>query len=168
MSNYIRVINRAYWPCEEKINEGIDVNTIGANTITQEFRTKDNTLSLWAVENTEDVVLAMICKASKIDDMFTLKIEDELLKNSKLEVVNEGSNSLIKDINKFHYNIKNLNYKKLANVSKLIIEALKNEDNLEFFTKNDIIRILKKAIKEGRLSKESLNKKIQKEIEKTA
>ena len=63
MTNYIRVINPAYWPDEDEINNGIDINNLGANTITQELRTKDNTLSLWAVDDPQDVVLAMISNA---------------------------------------------------------------------------------------------------------
>ena len=166
MTNYIRVINPAYWPDEDEINNEIDINNLGANTITQELRTKDNTLSLWAVEDPQDVVLAMISNASRIDDMCTLKIDDHILSNSNLEVVNESANSRIKDLNDFHYNIKNLTYKKLADVSKVIIEALKKEENLEIFTKNDIIIILKNAITNGRLTMKSLPKSIRQEIEK--
>lgn len=166
MPNYIRVINRAYWPGEEEINIGVDINNLGANTITQELRTKDNTLSLWAVDNPEDVVLAMVSNASRIDDMCTLKIDDHILSNSNLEVINESGHSRIEDLNEFHYNIKNLTYKKLADVSAVIIEALKNEENLEIFTKNDIIKILRKAITSERLALKSLPKKIKEELEK--
>lgn len=166
MPNYIRVINRAYWPDDDDIIKGYDINNLGANTITQELRTKDNTLSLWAVDNTEDVVLAMVSNATKIDDMCTLRIDDEIIENNNLEVKNESGNSRIQDLNEFHYNIKNLTYKKLADVSKVILEALKSEGNLETFTKKDIIKILKKAISEERLNPKKLSKNIQKELEK--
>lgn len=166
MPNYIRVINRAYWPDEEEITRGYNIDNLGANTITQDLRTKDNTLSLWAVENTQDVVLAMVSNATKIDDICTLKIDDGIINDSGLEVKNEVGNSRIKDLNEFHYNIKNLTYKKLADVSKVIIEALKNEDNLETFTKKSIIKILKKAIDDKRLDPRTLSKNIQKELEK--
>ncbi|MBR3888670.1 MAG: hypothetical protein IKJ32_06185 [Clostridia bacterium] len=166
MANYIRVINRAYWPSEDEISKGINIDEIGANTITQELKTKDNTLSLWAVENPEDVVLAMISNASRIDDMYTLKIEDDILYAKKLNVVNDHANSRIKELNEFHYNIRDLNYKKLADVAGAIIEALREETNLEVFTKKDIIMILKKAIIEKRVAIQDLHKKIREEIEK--
>lgn len=166
MPNYIRVINRAYWPEDGDINKGINIEDLGANTITQELKTKDNTLSLWAVDNTEDVVLAMVSNANRIDDMYTLRIEDEILEGSDLEIINEHGNSKIKDLNKFHYNIINLNYKKLADVSKVIIEALKKDDNLEMYLKKDIIQILKKAILEKRLNPKTLHPNIREELEK--
>ena len=73
MPNYIRVINRPYWPSEEKINNGIDIQKLEARTITQDLRTKDNTLSIWCIDNPEDAVLAMVLNANRIEDMFTLK-----------------------------------------------------------------------------------------------
>lgn len=164
MPNYIRVINRPYWPSEEKINNGIDIQKLEARTITQDLRTKDNTLSIWCIDNPEDAVLAMVLNANKIEDMFTLKIDEELLINNNLEFKNETGSTQLTDINQFHYNIKNITYKSLADVSKVIIEALKNDDNLNSYSQKDIIEMINKALEDGRIKK--VNKKLQEYLEK--
>lgn len=162
MPNYVRIINRALWPKTDDIMHGFDVDKLEAKTITKEFRNNDNTLSLWAVENEDDAVLAMITSANKIDDMWTLKISDSIIENSKLEVKNEATHPNVKGIGQFHYNIKNLTYKSLADVSNVIIEALKNEDNLKEYTKNDIQEILDDAVEEGRVNPSLLKFKYKK------
>ena len=162
MPNYVRIINRALWPKTDDIMHGFDVDKLEAKTITKEFRNNDNTLSLWAVENEDDAVLAMITSANKIDDMWTLKISDSIIENSKLEVKNEATHPNVKGIGQFHYNIKNLTYKSLADVSNVIIEALKNEDNLKEYTKNDIQEILDDAVEQGRVNPSLLKFKYKK------
>ena len=164
MPNYVRIINRALWPKTDDIMHGFDVDKLEAKTITKEFRNNDNTLSLWAVENVDDAVLAMITSANKIDDMWTLKISDSIIENSKLEVKNEATHPNVKGIGQFHYNIKNLTYKSLADVSNVIIEALKNEENLREYTKNDIQEILDDAIEQGRVDPKLLRFKYKKEV----
>lgn len=164
MPNYIRIINRALWPKTEEIKQGFDVDNLEAKTVTKEFRNSDNTLSLWAVENEDDAVLAMITKSEKIYDMWTLRISDSAIKNSNLEIKNEASYPNVSGIGKFHYNIKNLTYKSLADVSQVIIEALKDEKNLKEYTKNDILNILNDAINQNRVNPSLLSKSIRKEL----
>lgn len=162
MPNYVRIINRALWPKTDDIMHGFDVDKLEAKTITKEFRNNDNTLSLWAVENEDDAVLAMITSANKIDDMWTLKISDSIIENSKLEVKNEATHPNVKGIGQFHYNIKNLTYKSLADVSNVIIEALKNEENLREYTQNDMQEILDDAVEQGRVNPSLLKFKYKK------
>lgn len=162
MPNYVRIINRALWPKTDDIMHGFDVDKLEAKTITKEFRNNDNTLSLWAVENEDDAVLAMITSASKIEDMWTLKISDFIIENSNLEVKNEATHPNVKGIGQLHYNIKNLTYKSLADVSNVIIEALKNEENLREYTKNDIQEILDDAVEQGRVNPSLLKFKYKK------
>ena len=155
MPNYIRIINRALWPKTEDLEEGFDVNKIEVKTITKEFRNNDNTLSLWAVENEDDAVLAMVTGAKKIEGMWTLKISNEIIENSKLEVKNEAS-----------HNIKNLTYKSLADVSNVIIDALKDDKNLREYTKSDIREILNDAVRKGKVDYSLLDEKLKNEINK--
>lgn len=164
MPNYIRIINRPYWPKEDEINIGVDIQNIEARTITQDLKTKDNTLSLWYVSNEDDAVLAIVSCAQKIEDIHTLKINDDIIENSGLEIENKLGKTIVEDLNEFHFNIKNLTYKKLADVSNIIIESLKNEKNFKSYTRDDIIRILRKAIEEGRIKEKSLAPRIREQI----
>lgn len=166
MPNYIRIINRALWPKTEDLVEGFDVNKIEAKTITKEFRNNDDTLSLWAVENEDDAVLAMVTGAKKIEGMWTLRISNEIIENSKLEVKNEASHPNVKEIGRFHYNIKNLTYKSLADVSNVIIDALKDDKNLREYTKSDIREILNAAVRKGKVDYSLLDEKLKNEINK--
>lgn len=164
MPNYIRIINRPFWPTNEEIKKGVDIQNLEARAIAWDLRTKDNDLSIWCVDNPEDAVLAMVLGAQRIEDTFTLKIDESLLKDNNLEFKNEEGHTALRDINSFHYNIKNLTYKKLADVSNVIIEALKDEKNLESFDQQQIIDIINEALKEGRIK--SINKKLMEYIEK--
>jgi len=164
MPSYIRIINRPFWPTNEEIKNGVDVLNLEARAIAWDLRTKDNDLSMWCIDNPEDAVLAMVLGAQRIDDTFTLKIEESLLTAHHLEFKNEKGHTSLRDINPFHYNIKKLTYKKLSDVSNVILEALKDERNLESFDQQQIIEIINKALSEGRIKK--INENLQKYIEK--
>ena len=128
------------------------------------MKTKDNTLSLWYVSNEDDAVLAIVSSAQKIEDIHTLKISDDIIENSGLEIENKTGKTIVKDLNEFHFNIKNLTYKKLADVSNIIIESLKNEKNFKSYTREDIIRILRKAVEDGRIKERSLAPRVRDQI----
>lgn len=166
MPDFIRVVNPGFWPEEEIINNGYNIDNVNADAITKDLKTTENTLSLWALKDTNDVVLAMASNSSRICDIYTLKLNNEIIDKSDLEILNEPGNSRISDINSFHYNIKNLTYKKLSDVSKVIIESLKDVNNLNTFTKKDVIKILKKAVLDKRLNIESLNDNVKKVVMK--
>ena len=164
MPNYIRIINRPFWPTNEEIEKGVDIQDLQARAVAWDLRTKDNDLSIWCVDNPEDAVLAMVLGAQRIEDTFTLKIDESLLENNNLVYKNEQGHTDLRDINQFHYNIKNLTYKSLADVSNVILEALKDENNLESFEQEKIIEIINKALNEGRIK--TINQKLKEYIEK--
>ena len=164
MPNYIRIINRPFWPTNEEIEKGVDIQDLQARAVAWDLRTKDNDLSIWCVDNPEDAVLAMVLGAQRIEDTFTLKIDESLLENNNLVYKNEQGHTALRDINQFHYNIKNLTYKSLADVSNVILEALKDENNLESFEQEKIIEIINKALNEGRIK--TINQKLKEYIEK--
>lgn len=160
MPSYIRIINRPYWPNEDEINSGVEIGELNANTITIDLRSKDNTLSLWRVDNEDEAVLAIASGLNKLNDIFTLKLDEKALEDSGLRLENEKGNTIVKDINKFHYNIKDVTYNRLGQVSNIIIESLKNDDNLKSYIIDDIIIILRKAIEEGRIKEKSLHENV--------
>lgn len=156
MPNYIRIINRPRWPVD--VTKDVDIKKLSASTITMELRTIDNDLSLWAVEDEDDAVLAMVTNAEKFQAMWTLRISEDIMRKNKLEIKNDVSNKTnVKGIGEFHYNIKNLTYQSLADVAKAIIEALKKEDeNLKNYSKEDVQKVLENAIKKGKVDPKKL------------
>ena len=106
MPNYIRIINRPRWPVD--VTKDVDIKKLSASTITMELRTIDNDLSLWAVEDEDDAVLAMVTNAEKFQAMWTLRISEDIMRKNKLEIKNDVSNKTnVKGIGEFNYNIKN-------------------------------------------------------------
>lgn len=167
MCKYVRLIKRGRWPTEEEIDYNID--NISAKTIVQEMAMKgeENSLSIWQLENKEDIALAVISPAKQsIEKITAVKInKDELLKNG-LEIKEQEGNSVASCLNSNHFDIVNMNYKSLGNFAKVIIEALKDENNLEIITQKEVIEILKKAIDDGKVNKDDLSSDIINKIEK--
>lgn len=167
MCKYVRLIKRGRWPTEKEINYNID--NVSAKTIVQEMAMKgtDNSLSIWQLEDKEDIALAVISpNKQSVEKITAVKISKEELEKNGLEIKEQNGNSVASYLNSKHFDIVNMNYKSLGSFAKVIIEALKNEENLEVITQKEVETILKNAISDGRIDKDTLSSGIINEIEK--
>ena len=162
---YLRKINRGKWPSENTIPQA-KLKDIPADTVVTELKTLDNKLSVWKIENDEDLVDAFIALASNSDylgSIDAIKIDSEKMKN--LEFDSEIGDTPAKKINEKHRNIINLNYINLGSVIEAIIDGFQNEQNIRK-TRSEIKDILKKACADGKVKLEDLSQDIQKHLKK--
>ncbi|MBQ8901622.1 MAG: hypothetical protein IJY87_00970 [Bacilli bacterium] len=161
---FYRMIFKPFWPCEESI-DSLDecLNNLELRTIIKDFRTKDNTLSIWNLDDPKDVVLALINPNYRLEDAFFVKITKEELEANGLILNNNKGNSIFEELNENHYDIVDVNYKTLGKVSKLILSALKNGD-CELVTTHEIIKIIRKLVDEEKINVAKLPKEIKEKI----
>ena len=162
---YLRKINRGKWPSENTIPQA-KLKDIPADTVVTELKTLDNKLSVWKIENDEDLVDAFIALASNSDYLVSIdaiKIDSEKMKNLEFDL--EIGDTPAKKINEKHRNIINLNYINLGSVIEAIIDGFQNKHNIRK-TKSEIKDILKKACADGKVKLEDLSPDIQKHLKK--
>ena len=137
---------------------------IQSDAITKCLKTEGNTLSVWEIENKtelEDAILALITGPlqEKLSTIHIVIIErDILLKNNLTLTISDGKTAFNPMVQK-HIDISNLTYRKLGNIKNIIISCLDTQ-YFSTISKATLKEILKKAIDEGRLDKNSLNKKL--------
>ena len=137
---------------------------ITADTVVSELKTIGNKLSVWKIENDEDIIDAFIALASNSDYLGTIdaiKIDSEKMKD--LEFDTEVGDTPAIAINEKHRNIINLNYVSLGKVISAIIDAFQKNQNIRK-RKSEIKEILKKACGEGKLKLDDLSQDIQKHL----
>lgn len=154
----VRRINRAKW-------EQIDFNStddVSADTITNCLRTFNNELSVWKIENMselDDAILALITgsKQSKLRTLHYVIIDEALIIDNKIDLKETNGDTVVGDLVKMHKDITALTYVKLGIIKDLVIDSLLNNRS-SFFTRAKLKGLIKEAMKNGRVSKEELNK----------
>lgn len=170
MKRFVRMISRSNWPnTVDKLNEYFEnVNEIPAKAITQDINAKgsNNALSIWELKDERDLILSMINgNKTTISKMFFLFLDEELLQSYGFEAQNKQGTSLVQELNQYHYDIENMTYESLGEFAKVIITALKDENNNlkridEIIVKKTIIE----AVNEGKIEKDELNVELRKKL----
>jgi hypothetical protein len=145
MSLFVRKINkRRYIDIIKKYD---DVGETDADFVTSELRTRDNTLSIWAIESREDMgpaILAIALSSSRIETMDFIAFGPERLEALGLDIRKSepGVNPYTKAMD-MHYDIYNLRLHSLAKLTELY----KRTENRDFIriNKKDIDELVKKA-----------------------
>lgn len=74
-------------------------------------------------------------------------------------------NSLVEELNSYHYDIIDMNYKNLGDFARVIMTALKDEDNnLKRITRKEMKDILIDAISNNILKSEDLSEDMRKDL----
>lgn len=148
-----------------------DINNLCADTITSELRTSRNTLSTWVVNIGSDnlpcvkeVVLALITgsKVAKIESFDLVLIDTETANQFEFDGKELGDTGIEALKNK-HYNICNINYKQLGEISSLFISQVKNEKFCKI-SKKQIISIMKEAKSANIISLDNFNEQVRDEV----
>ena len=158
MSILVRRINRAKW--QQIINED-DTSDSSADAITNCLKTTNNDLSVWkidTIEGLENAFLALITgsQQTKLSTLHYVLLEENVVLEKGLSLKESEGDTNVVSLKNTHKDISKLTYRRLGIIKDLIIEQLKNDDET-FFTKSQLKEILKKAIHEGKVSKDSLN-----------
>lgn len=156
MPFYVRKISRSKW--EKGSKEDPDADAITGCT-----RTKDNTLSLWQInDNSEDeitkAILAFASSMTNIEAFDIIVIEEEKIREV-FTLENTEMNTPYKVMNSKHFDIVKIKYTTLKVVADVILAGIA-EGKTRKITKGQIVSLLKLACSDGRIIKEELNDKL--------
>lgn len=156
MTFFVRKISKAKWPSEEEIAETpLDTDiipSVRADALTTCLKTSQNTLSVWAVENSSDeeiekAILALItnAKLERLNRIQVVYFSKEDVINLGLPLEETDGDTVIESLSKLHNDLIDLNYEKLGKVSQLIISSLRTE-SVKTYNERKLKEILLKAI----------------------
>ena len=136
---------------------------VSADAITSCLKTKDNTLSVWCVENVEDAVLALACVNTSISPIDILEFTKERLGEISIEISAVKATNPVADLVNKHYDIINLNYNSLGIIANEIAnETIKNSTFITRYSKPKVKKIIEQAITDGRVNVVDLPDNLQK------
>jgi hypothetical protein len=157
----IRKIDKAKWITENVVNEPPH-----ADALTCCLKTKGNTLSVWYIENEEDLeeaILAIVSGQAHLETIDVVILDDDRIAECLIETeVTEGDTPVI-DLKKQHRDLSKLDFWTLGMVAEHIIESVKN-DKIRRFRTASLKNIIKAAIENKRLTIEDLKEDVRKKI----
>ena len=165
----VRMFERQKWSYEEPLSG--DHNIIPADTITSDLRTRSNTLSFWSIntpDELEDAVLAIATSRNQLTRLDVLILQEDKIVESNLELVlsPETGHSPYSLMNEKHYNLVNLNYNKLGDLSRIIISVVENDGVSHRYTKQQIREIIYSGHMNGKIEFDEMHEDLQKELTK--
>ena len=160
---FLRKISSGKWAkaFDDPLLKSADVE---ADTVMYEFKTAENKLSVWAIENDEDIDDAFIALASNMDSLstiFAVKLNEEDLKSLNFD--SEEGETPTFGINDKHRNIIELTYGKIGVVIDAILKGITN-NCIERRTRGKLKELLKNAYKAEKLDIQNISPKILREL----
>lgn len=145
MGYLVRMLEKQKW--DRVLTKGLTHSGTPADTITSDLKTFSNTLSLWYIEkeiDLSDAVVALAMSRNRITRLDVMIFEIDDFENNNLEIKNtpENGNCPIESFNTQHFDLIDLNYQKLGEVSKLIIEKLPDTTKCIRYEKSKIKELL--------------------------
>jgi hypothetical protein len=163
MSFFVRKIEKSKWTQNDIFHE----EPVSADAITICSKTKDNTLSIWEIDDIsqiENVVMAMIASGDKLDTLDIVYFSDELLYEKGLNIkVVPGKTRYSKMIGQ-HRDIIDLNYPKIGSYAEIIVNELVNKRD-QRYTVGRVKVLLRKALSAGEITQTELGEDIFKKLE---
>lgn len=162
--------------CDEQNTEQINFNMdkLNADVVTSELRTSSNSLSTWVIERNsednnsglEDVVIALITgsKVAHIETIDLILIDTDETNIFKIDNSEDGDTSVI-NLKKKHYNICNISYKQLGEISKYFMYQVQNKKYYKL-SKGEIKEIIKNAFNNKKVEIENFADSVREEIRK--
>lgn len=161
---FYRRISYPLWPtAEEIISYEKSKNSFPLSSVNIDFRSKDNTLSLWQLSTPMEAAVAMVNNNSRFEDMFFVKIPVEKLEEKKINYIQENGNSLFNEYNGNHFNIINVNYFYLGEIIELILSAIKSGE-YEIITSHELKKYIKNLVDSKQFNIKTLPKPLQEQL----
>lgn len=139
---------------------------IEADTVVADLKTKNNKLSVWAVETDEDLNNAFIALGSNCQNLcsiWAVKIAPSDL--DEFSIDEEEGDTPTNGINQNHRNITELTYISLGYVITSLLHSLQTNLVVKK-TKTEMKSLLYEAYRDGKINVEALSPGVYKEIKK--
>lgn len=159
----IRKINKSKW-FQINIIEDSDVS---ADAITNCLKTTRNTLSVWAIENEEDLnnaVLAIVSNQDHIETIDIVILNNSTLQDQDITIIASSGNTPIESLRDIHRDLIDLTFSKLGIIKEHIVERIRSK-KLKRFTKGQLKKLLNDAINNGLLKLDDLNDSLRRKLE---
>lgn len=161
----VRKISRGKWPEEICTIDNIQGDAIA------DLKTSGNTLSLWMINSTEELDLAVLALATasekeRIETINIVYIDEKILIENSFVIDDKVSgDTAMTKLENTHRDLCKITYGSLGILSKIIIEEIKNE-HVKIYTRSTLQKLLNVAYKEGRIDKTKCKDKLLSEIKK--
>ena len=167
MSLLIRKVEKGKW----KPNTSPTLANVSSDAITQDLATKGNSLSVWEFnlndenEVVDEGILALVTNEQQkhIESIDVAVLDIRELEEKSFQVMEKEGLTFVDDLIHTHRDISNLTYSKLGIMAEIILHSFKNNRVIRR-PKSEIIKIVIKAIKQGRLDFSRLHDNIKKTI----
>ena len=154
MGLLVRKINRSKWPQDDEKN----VFKVASDAITICLKSCGNTLSVWEIDNEQNLdeaVLALASGFQHLESIDVVMLESDRLQ-AEIKSKQTKGQTPVKDLENTHFDLIDLNYYTIGLVAEHIIEKLRQK-KIKRYTISDLKKILNTAIATGRLKREDLN-----------
>lgn len=158
----IRKINKAKWFQVNIMND----SNVSADAITNCLKTTGNTLSVWNIENEDDIEKALLAIASSLEHIETIDVvilNTDTLREYDINIVTSSGNTPIESLREIHRDLSGLTFSKLGQIKDHIVERIRN-DKLKRYTKVQLKKLLLDAIDKEVLKIEDLNDSVRNKL----
>jgi hypothetical protein len=162
-----KVSHRAKWADAQ----GLGVGEISSDAVTRDLPTLNNELSFWSCASTDDdelqeTVLAMAANGDRLDKMDVVWLESTAVNVAAVTVQPSphNANTPVESIKSRHVDFARLDLVRLGKVAILMRDAVVG-DCCKRFQKADVLKVLVKAVREGRLKLEQLKDDLRSKVE---
>jgi hypothetical protein len=162
MSLFVRKIEKSKWTQNDIFNG----EPVSADAITICSKTKNNTLSVWEIDDIsqiENVVMAMIASDDKLDTLDIVCFSDELLYKKGLNIKVVPGKTRYSKMAGRHRDIIDLNYPKIGSYAEIIVNELVNKRD-QRYTVGCVKQLLRKALSAGKITETELGEDIFKKL----
>lgn len=150
----VRKISRAKWEPKPEL----EPTFIAADAVTVDLRTSNNRLSFWECNQGQveaelaEVAVALAGGLDRPDKLDIAWFEKSLVESMGVQLENTEGHTPLKGVRGFHVDAVNLDLSRIEQLSRLLADAIRKDENHKRFTKSDILELLCRAVHAGRLS----------------
>lgn len=157
----VRKISRAKWPKGDRV----PIAQFRADAITVDLKTHGDALSLWKCEsdtdqNVEEIVLAIAGGRDDIGRVQVVLLNDAELLIDGLTTVDTPGKTVVEPLKKLHTDLGPLTYASLGQIADQVDKAIRN-GRFRQYSETRVKGLFQAAVDEGRITLDSLPKKIQ-------
>ena len=154
MPLYVRKIELGKW----KQNDVLEGEDVSADAITNCLKTRNNTLSMWHIDEEtqlDEAVLAIVSVCEHLETIDVIAIDKTDLERHDLCVSPTRGRTAYQAFANRHRDIAELSYRSLGTMAQLVVNSLRDKMNRRY-TRGRLKSLIAEAILDGRASLEDL------------
>ena len=165
MPVFVRMIARAKWEQDSDLEEG----EIAADAVTGDLRTTQNGILFWRrpdaeVVELESAALAMAAARDRLERLDIVYLDEEEIQARGLRTRATPGNTPVASLRSSHRNVDQLDLVRLGTIAAMIATAHLTNAALKL-SRLEVLAILVRAVRDGRLSTEALRGDLKTKVE---